>query len=88
MSASTELRPQSTRSHGPCASRAAARAREVARVSLPANAGSETWSPASQPHRMASRSTVSAEGGPRVSAVQDPPVSVARSHPARTARRQ
>ena len=40
VSASTELRPHSTRSNSPMRSRAAARARAVARVSLPAKAGS------------------------------------------------
>ena len=88
VSASTELRPQSTRSHGPPRSSAAASARAVARVSLPANAGSDTCRPPVQPHRIASRSTVSADGGPSVMAVHDPPDASARSHPARTPRRQ
>ena len=88
VSASTELRPQSTRSQGPPRSSAAASARAVARVSLPAKAGSETWMPPLQPHRIASRSTVSADGGPSVMAVHDPPDASARSQPARTPRRQ
>ena len=45
VSASTELRPTRTRSNDPSCSSAAARARAVASVSDPANAGSETSTP-------------------------------------------
>ena len=88
VSASTELRPHSTRSQGPVASSAATTARAVASVSLPANTGSVTWIPSAQPHKIASRKIESAEFGPRVIAVQVPPVASARSQPARTPRRQ
>ena len=64
----------------------AASARAVARVSEPANAGSHTCTPEWAPKAMASRSTSSAEGGPRVMTVHVPS-SPARSTPLATARR-
>lgn len=87
VSASTELRPQRTRSRGPRWRRAAARARAVARVSLPARAGSVTSTPSVAPQAIASRRQSSAEGGPRVRTVHRPP-SPARRTPVVTARRQ
>ena len=87
VSASTELRPQTTTSTPPRARTAAARARAVARVSLPAKAGSVTRTPSSAPQAIASRRLSSAEGGPRVRTVQRPPPE-ARATPAVTARRQ
>ena len=56
--------PRRTRSNGPAARSAAARARAVASVSEPAKAGSQTWSPASAPQATASRRTSSALGRP------------------------
>ena len=78
VSASTELRPASTRSNGPVASMVAASARAVASVSEPANAASVTSTPSiatsrSSPHATASRTASSAAGGPSVITVTDPP---------------
>ncbi len=88
VSPSMELRPSRTRSKGPAARRAAARARAVARVSEPAKAASQTCSPSSAPQATASRRTSSAPGGPSVTTVQEPPVSRANVTPWATARRQ
>ena len=65
----------------------------MARVSEPAKAGSDTSTPVTGTPRasvqaMASRRTSSAEGGPSVSTVTEPPVAPASSHPMDTARRQ
>ena len=78
VSASTELRPVSTRSNGPSRSSAAASACAVASVSEPANAGSVTSTPSmstsrSRPHAIASRSVSSAGGGPSVNTVTREP---------------
>ncbi len=99
VSASTELRPTSTRSKGPpewratCAS-ALASACAVARVSEPPNAGSVTSTPSmstscSSPHAIDSRSASSAAGGPSVMTVTcDPGRAAASSTAWLTARRQ
>jgi hypothetical protein len=88
VSASTELRPINTRSKVPSVSIAAASALAVAQVSLPAKAGSVMCTPWSAPKAMASRSTLSALGGPSVMTVRVPPVAWANACPWATARRQ
>src|SRR4029450_1158870 len=77
VSASTELRPVSTRSKGPRRSRTAARARAVASVSEPAKAGSvitTPWAstPTSRAQASASRPLSSGDGGPGGSHVRRP----------------
>ncbi len=94
VSASTELRPVSTRSNAPACASAAASAFAVASVSEPAKAGSVTCTPVmstsrSSPHAIASRNVSSAGGGPRVNTTTDEPGrSPASSHAFATARRQ
>ena len=88
VSPSRELRPTRTRSKAPNSLTAAESARAVAKVSEPANTGSQRWTPLSAPHATASRRTSSAEGGPRVKTVHVPPLAFAHSTPLETARRQ
>lgn len=94
VSASSEFRPVSTTSNGPSRSIAAANACAVAMVSLPAKAGSVTWTPRistprSSPQASASRSTSCAAVGPRVkTTTEDPRAWLASSTALLTARRQ
>ena len=72
VSASNEFRPHSTRSNGPSAVMAAARARAVARVSEPAKRGSQRWTPRVAPQASISRSAAAAVGGPIVNTMTSP----------------
>ncbi len=88
VSESMELRPTKMTSKGPQSRRAAPRERAVAKVSLPANSGSQRWTAEVAPHANASSSTLEADSGPSVNTVHESPDSGARATPAVTARRQ